>query len=93
MLVRPPCGTCGTVHNMELALGLTSRLDIGVTMPPCHQERTCKITVLGDNAAHYLPVNRPQSSNMVLCLHSQKQSESTLSDNGLHGSQLGQAAY
>ncbi|KAI7783868.1 hypothetical protein LA080_011130 [Diaporthe eres] len=78
--------------NMELALGLTSRLDIGVTMPPCHQERTCKRNVLGDNAAHYLPVNRQQSSNAVLCLHSQ-QSESTLSDNGLHGKQLGQAAY
>lgn len=27
---------------LDLALGLASRLDIRVTMPPCYQERTCK---------------------------------------------------
>lgn len=32
LLAWPPCGTCGAVHNMELALGLTSRLGVGVTM-------------------------------------------------------------
>lgn len=74
LLVRPTCDTCGTVHNMELALGLTSRLDISVTMSSSHQERMCK-RFLGDNAAHYLPVNRPQSSNAVLYLRSQNQPE------------------
>lgn len=39
MLVRPPCGTCATVHNMELALGLASRLVIGVTMSPTMSPR------------------------------------------------------
>lgn len=72
LLVRRPCGACGTVHNMVLALGLASRLDIGVTMSPCHQERTCKRIVLGNNAAHYLPVNRPRSSNAVPRLRSQR---------------------
>lgn len=34
LLVRRPCGACGTVHNMVLALGLASRLDISVTTAP-----------------------------------------------------------
>lgn len=68
LLVRRPCGTCGTVHNMELALGLTSRLDIGVTMSPCHQERTCKKTILGNIAAHFsLSVVRSHRTWCFVC--------------------------
>lgn len=76
LLVRPPGGgTCGTVHSMNLALGLASRLDIRVTIPltMLPGKNVGKNRPGNHHVSDYLPANRPpSSSHAVLGLRSQE---------------------